>query len=127
MGPFLATGGGSFGGSGRPWSDRPTGRCHTPEGRPQQAIDLLPRAFGRKTVLQLQLDEPNQERVEGAAGSQQLLRHIGERLAGLDHAGEGCDLASRPLRMAASGGAVAGHPGTVHGRTKTAPVMPEAA
>jgi len=95
----------------------PTGRRRTPEGRPKQAIDLLARALGREAVLQFELDESNEERVEGAAGGKQLLRDIGERLASLDHPSEGGDLARRPLRMAGGRGAVAAHPGTGHGWT----------
>lgn len=67
--------------------------------------------------MQLELDESNEQRVDGAAGGKQLLRHIRERLASLDHPGEGRDLARRPLGMAGGRSAVTGSLGTVHGWT----------
>lgn len=77
--------------------------------------------------MQLEFDESNEQRVDGAAGSEQLLGHVGERFVGLDHPSEGRDLARRSLGMAGGRSAVTGHLGAVHGWTKTAPVIPEAA
>ena len=97
------------------------------ECRAKQSVDLFANLASRQAVAQLELDETNQQRVERAPGGQELLGDIGKPVSGGDHPGERRDLAARALRVTDGRAAVAGQDRATHGRTKTAPVMPEAA
>ena len=100
--------------------------CRPSEGRAKQAVDLVPHRATRQAIAELEFDETHEQRIERAPGGQDLLGDLSERVTGGDHPGEGGDLAAGALGVTDGGPAVSA---TVlgHGRTKTAPVMPEAA
>ena len=80
----------------------------------------------REAVVEFDFDEAHQERIEGAAGGQELLGDIGERPPGRDHARERAHLATGALDVSDGRSPVRGTH-AVHGDTYAAPVIPEAA
>ncbi len=97
-----------------------------PECCPEQSIDLRPGLTARQAVVELELHESHQQRVERASGRQQLLRNLRKRLARGDHWGQRRELAARALSVSHGGAAIARCPDS-HGVTNAAPVMPAAA
>ncbi len=110
---------------------RKSGRCaargSSSEGRPKQTVDLVANLASRQAVAQLQFDETEEQRIERTPGSQELLGDVREPVGGGDHPGERGNLAARSLGVADGRSPAAGQGRPIHGRTKTAPVMPEAA
>ena len=101
--------------------------CRPSEGRAKQAIDLVPDRATRQAIAELEFDETHEQRIERAPGGQDLLCGFRERVASRDHSGEGGDLAAGALGVTDGGPAFSTTVVLVHGRTKTAPVMPAAA
>lgn len=110
-----------------PRSGRAATGCRPSEGRPKQAVDFVPHLLARQAVAELEFDQTHEQRIERAPGGQDLLCDLRERIAAGDHPGEGGDLAARALGVTDCGAAFSAGIRRVHGRTKTAPVMPEAA
>jgi hypothetical protein len=79
--------------------------CRPSEGRPKQAVDLLPHLLAREAFAELELDQTHEKRIERAPGGQELLRDLREWLVGGDHPCEGGDLAARALGVTDGGAA----------------------
>ena len=62
----------------------------------------------REAHAKLEIDEPDQQRIERASSRGQLLRDLGEWLTGGDHPREGVDLPASPLSMPNRGGSGVG-------------------
>ena len=81
--------------------------CLAPERRSKQAIDLVPHLLAWQAVVELELDETDEQRIERAPDGQKLLRELGKRLGAGDHAGERANLAARALGVAGGCGPLA--------------------
>lgn len=104
---------------------RPNG-CVPAEGGAQQLVNLAARLGGGHAVVELDLDEPHEERIERSAGCQELLGDLGEWPSGRDHAGKRRHLTAGALDVSDGSRPVPDtHP--AHGETNAAPVMPAAA
>lgn len=97
-----------------------------PECCPEQSVDLRPGLTARQAVVKLELHESHEERVERASGRQQLLCHLGKRLARGDHRRQRRELPARALGMSNGSRAICRCPSS-HLVTYAAPVMPAAA
>jgi hypothetical protein len=105
---------------------RGASRCATAERGSKQLIDLAARLGGGHAVVELDLDQPHEERIERPAGCQELLGDLGKGPVGRDHAGECGDLAAGTLDVP-DGGTPSRIARPAHGDTKAAPVIPDAA
>ena len=103
-----------------------TNGCAPAEGGSKQLVDLVSAIGCGEAVVELDLDETHEERIEGAACGQELLGDIGERPSGRDHARERADLTTGALDVSDGRSPVRGAH-VVHGDTYAAPVMPAAA
>lgn len=92
----------------------------------KQLVDLAARRGGGQAVVELDLDEPHEERVERPTGCQELLGDLGKGPAGRDHAAECGDLTAGALDVP-DGGTATRIARPAHGDTKAAPVIPDAA
>lgn len=95
------------------------------ERRSKQIVDLVTSVGAGQALVELDLDEANEERIERAAGGKQLLGHLRKRPSGCDHAGQRRNLASSTLNVADGGLPLVDE--RAHDDTKAAPVIPEAA
>jgi hypothetical protein len=107
-------------------ASRSTNGRSAAEGGPKQLVDHAPRVGSRQAVLELDLDESHQERVERPAGREQLLSDLGKWSAGRDHRRERCHQTAGALDVP-DGGAAIRIPDRAHGDTNAAPVIPAAA
>lgn len=96
------------------------------EGGSKQLVDLAARLGDGHAVIELDLDEPHEERIQRSAGRQELLGDLGKRPAGGDHAGECGHLTGGALDVP-DGGFPTRIARPAHGVTKAAPVIPDAA
>jgi hypothetical protein len=55
-----------------------TAGSDVPQGRAHQAVDLAARRGIRHTLLQFQLNETDEQRIQRATGGENLLGNIGE-------------------------------------------------
>jgi hypothetical protein len=69
------------------------------ERRSEESIDLLTGNRIRDAVIELQLDEPEEERVDRSPRCEELLGDGSEGLPGRDHRRQGRGLAGRTLSM----------------------------
>lgn len=103
----------------------PSGRRSSERGA-EQLVDLVASSGFVQAVVQLELDEPHQERIERATGRQELLGDLRERAPLRDHPSQGRYLSARALGVPDGRAAVIARP-VYHGDTNAAPVMPAAA
>ena len=82
--------------------------CATAKGCSKQVVDLVSRIRCWEAVVELDLDEPHEERIEGAACGQELLGDVGERPADGDHARERAHLTTGALDVSDRRGPVRG-------------------
>ena len=87
-------------------ASRSTNGSSAAEGGPKQLVDLTPSLGGGEAVLELDLDESHQERVERPAGCQQLLSDFGKRPMGRDHPRERGHLTAGALNVPDGGVAI---------------------
>lgn len=97
------------------------------ECRPKQAVHLIARLAGREAIPQLKFHEADEQRIERTPSGEELLSNVRERVGGGDHPRESADLAANALRVTDGTRPLGDEFRRVHGRTKTAPVMPAAA
>ena len=95
--------------------------------RPKQAVHFVTHFRGRQAGVELELDDAYEQRIEGTTGSQKLLSDVRKSIAGPDHSSESRGLTACTLCVTNQRGAWIGRGRRIHGRTKTAPVMPAAA
>jgi hypothetical protein len=108
-------------------SGRAATRSSPSECCAKQAVDLVAHFARRQAVVQLELHEPDEQRIERTPSGQELLRDVRERVASRDHSGESGDLAASALGVTDGSGPLVDGVRRAHGRTKTAPVIPAAA
>lgn len=95
-------------------------RCRrggTSERGPEDDSDVVVEGATRQAVRELELDKPEQQRIERAADGEELLGNRGKRLLGGDHPREGPGLPAGPLRMRDERRALATVGGGFHGAT----------
>lgn len=80
----------------------------------------------REAVVELDLDETHEERIERATSGEELLGDLGERPSGRDHPRERGHLTAGTLTVS-DGRIPVGSAHAAHGDTNAAPVIPAAA
>lgn len=96
------------------------------ERRSKQLVDFPSRNGGGQAVVELDLDESQEERIERATGGEELLGDLGKRAAGGDHASERRNLAAGTVDVS-NGRIPVRCAKAAHGDTNAAPVIPDAA
>ncbi len=100
--------------------------CRAPKGRSKQVVNFASGIDRREAVIELDVDEPHEERIERATRGQELLGDLGERPFGRHHPCQRGHLTAGTLGVS-DGRSPIGGARAAHGDTYAAPVIPVAA